>query len=104
MMGCTKKMPTMTDGYGELISRLRELSEWAEENIWEVPIDLPDRLKQAANALEYAQNGVDTNLYDQKEVHENVTVEVWRNSYTGKASIGWYKNTKGENDGCTYLD
>ena len=88
----TKKMPTMTDGYGELIARLRELAEWALANEWETPIDLSDRLTEAANALEYAQNGVDTNLYNEKEVHENVTVEVWRNSYTGKTSIGWYEN------------
>ena len=85
-------MPTMTDGYGELIARLRELAEWAEGEIWEVPIDLPDRLTEAANALEYAQNGVDTNLYNEKEVHENCTVQILRNSYTGKTSIGWYEN------------
>ena len=97
-------MPTITDGYGELIARLRELAEWAEGETWEVPIDLPDRLTEAANALEYAQNGVDTNLYNEKEVHKNVTVEVWRNTYTGKTSIGWYENTKGETNGSTYLN
>ena len=85
-------MPTMTDGYGELIARLRELAEWALANEWETPIDLSDGLTEAANALEYAQNGVDTNLYNEKEVHKNVTVEVWRNTYTGKTSIGWYEN------------
>ena len=86
----------MIDGYGELISRLRELAEWAEGNIWEVPIDLPDRLTQAANALENAQNGVESNLYDQEEVHDNCTVQILRNSYTGKISIGWYENKNKE--------
>ena len=32
------------------------------------------------------------NLYDECEVHENCTVEIWRNSKTGKISIGWYEN------------
>ena len=35
-----------------LIIRLREHAEWAEENLWEVPITLPDDLKAAADALE----------------------------------------------------
>ena len=86
----------MIDGYGELIARLRELGEWADGNEWETPIDLSDRLYQAANALEYAQNGVDTNLYNQEEVHDNCTVQILRNSYTGKISIGWYENQKEE--------
>lgn len=36
----------------ELISRLREHAEWAEANIWEVPISLPDDLREAADAIE----------------------------------------------------
>ena len=39
-----------------LISRLREDAEWAEGNIWEVPITLPDDLKAAADALEQMTN------------------------------------------------
>lgn len=35
----------------ELISRLREHAEWAEANIWEVPITLPDDLREAADIL-----------------------------------------------------
>ena len=35
----------------ELITELRELAEWAEANIWEVPINLPDVLNQAADEL-----------------------------------------------------
>lgn len=41
-----------------------------------------------------------TNVYDECEVHENCTVEIWKNSTTGKISIGWYENNdkpKGEN-------
>lgn len=36
----------------ELTARLREYAEWAEGNIWEVPIMLPDHLKQAADEIE----------------------------------------------------
>lgn len=38
--------------YEELVKALRENAEWAEGNIWEVPIMLPDNLKQAADAIE----------------------------------------------------
>jgi len=36
----------------ELIVALREQAEWADANIWEVPITLPDNLRQAADELE----------------------------------------------------
>ena len=29
----------------DLINELKELAEWAEANIWEVPIQLPDALR-----------------------------------------------------------
>lgn len=32
------------------------------------------------------------NVFDECEVHHNCTVEIWRNSKTGKISIGWYEN------------
>lgn len=57
--------------YEELVKALWENAEWAEENIWEVPIMLPDNLKQAADAIEElsednaALNGVVTNLLEQ---------------------------------------
>lgn len=35
-----------------LIGRLREYAEWAEGFCWDVPIDLPDTLKAAADLLE----------------------------------------------------
>lgn len=41
--------------YEELLKALRENAEWAEGNIWEVPIMLPDNLKQAADAIEELQ-------------------------------------------------
>lgn len=35
---------------------------------------------------------VDSNLYDEEEIHENCTVQILRNSVTGETSIGWYEN------------
>lgn len=51
-------MGEMVDALGEkptregLISTLREYADWADENIYEVPITLPDDLRSAADMLE----------------------------------------------------
>lgn len=34
---------------------------------------------------------IESNVYDECEIHENCTVEIWRNSDTGEVSIGWYE-------------
>ena len=39
-----------------LIARLREHAEWADAEIWDVPITLPDDLRAAADKLERATN------------------------------------------------
>ena len=31
-------------------------------------------------------------IYDEEEIHDNCTVQIWRNSHTGQTSIGWWKN------------
>lgn len=36
----------------QLVNDLREYAEWAEANIWEVPIMLPDVLNTAAEIIE----------------------------------------------------
>ena len=35
---------------------------------------------------------VETNVFDQREIHTNCTVEIWSSSATGEVSIGWYEN------------
>lgn len=35
---------------------------------------------------------IESNVYDECEIHENCTVEIWKNSVTGETSIGWYEN------------
>lgn len=42
------------------------------------------------NAHEIAN--VQVSIYDEEEIYENCTVQVWRNSVTGEESIGWWKN------------
>lgn len=36
--------------------------------------------------------GVESNLFDEREIHTNCTVEIFRNSVTGEISIGWWDN------------
>ena len=47
-----------------------------------------------SNCKEYTDgwSSVANNFYNEREVHRNCTVEIWKNSYTGKVSIGWYEN------------
>lgn len=32
------------------------------------------------------------NIFDEREIIENCTVEIWHNSITDEYSIGWWKN------------
>lgn len=34
---------------------------------------------------------VETNIYDEEELHHNCTVQILRNSITGETSIGWWE-------------
>ena len=42
------------------------------------------------------QARVETNMYDQEEVHPNCTVQVLRNSVTGEVSVGWWDNKEAQ--------
>lgn len=33
-------------------------------------------------------------VFDEEEIHENCTVQIWRNSKTGEESVGWWENGK----------
>lgn len=35
-----------------------------------------------------------TLFFDEEEIHENCTVEIWKNSATGECSVGWKPNTE----------
>lgn len=44
----------------ELVKRLREYTEWARANEWEVPITLADALEAAADTIERLDNFADS--------------------------------------------
>ena len=44
---------------------------------------------------EMKQKKVETNIYNEEEIHENCTVVIWRNNETGEQSIGWRENGDG---------
>lgn len=50
-----------------LIKYLRDFREWAESNIYEVPIDLPDVLSRAADVIENMEKHIEVL---QKEVEK----------------------------------
>lgn len=31
-------------------------------------------------------------VYNEEEIHENCTVQVWRNTVTGETSVGWWQD------------
>ena len=35
---------------------------------------------------------VETNVFDESEIHENCTVQILKSSVTGQKSIGWWPN------------
>lgn len=42
---------------------------------------------------------VESNIYDEEEIHENCTVQILRNSVTGDVSVGWWENVgEGEDE------
>ena len=50
-----------------IIEDLRDFKEWAESNIYEVPIDLPDVLSRAADVIENMEKHIEVL---QKEVED----------------------------------
>ena len=42
-----------------LIENLHDLREWAESNIYDVPIDLPDVLSRAADVIEIMEKHIE---------------------------------------------
>jgi hypothetical protein len=81
--------------YEELVNALRENAEWAEGNIWEVPIMLPDNLKQAADAIEELSKPKWISVEERlPEEGKNVLVCICAD---GKYDItrGWYDKKQG---------
>lgn len=43
-------------------------------------------------ALRSGIRAVRMNIFDEREIHEDCTVEILRSSITGETSIGWWEN------------
>ena len=61
-----------------LIENLRDLREWAESNIYEVPIDLPDVLSRAADVIENMEKHIEV-------LQKEVEITRRRNEYLENA-------------------
>lgn len=52
-------------------------------------------MKKALCYLRNAETVVDmveSNIFDEEEIHENCTVQILKNSVTGQCSVGWWEN------------
>lgn len=60
-----------------------------------IPNETPQAIDMAIAALEKQEGkkpiAVETNIYDQEEIHHNCTVQVLTNSVTGEVSVGWWE-------------
>ena len=63
-----------------LIENLRDLREWAESNIYEVPIDLPDVLFRAADVIENMEKHIEV-------LQKEVEITRRRNEYLEDAMV-----------------
>ena len=54
--------------------------------------------KAAAEAIDGLIHPESSGIYDIEEIHENCTVEIWKNSITGEVSIGWYEGERNPKD------
>lgn len=54
--------------------------------------DYNEEIKQYSGLLDDGDYDIDCNIYDQVEEISNCTVQILRNSVTGKESVGWKQN------------
>lgn len=69
-----------------LMVTLDDLSRALEE--WRLEMEAGDDEPPAETRL------VEANIYDEVEVHKDVTVQILRNSVTGETSFGWWEEEK----------
>lgn len=73
------------DGYCVADSTVRYMgssSETPKERPQDCPISEPEPVVNMTSVA----------IFDQEEIHENCTVQVWKNSVTGECSVGWWEN------------
>ena len=76
--------------YAGLIEDLEELAEWADENIYEVPINLPDTLRDAAGAIKnlydrYIKSEIDATNYYGALIQANAELEKYKEADNNEA-------------------
>ena len=80
---CTKcPFEAFGDCYGSKVKRIMDIEDYMERG--ERHPDCP--------LVELPQQTVETNLFDQEEIHHNCTVQILKNSITGEVSVGWWEN------------
>ena len=88
--------------YSAISKRLRRYSENCVA--YKLDADFANAVTDAADAIEeliaelvttrnqLQQQTIETNIFDQEEIHPNCTVQILRNSVTGEVSVGWWEN------------
>ena len=81
--------------YEELVERLRycantDVKDCESCGYFKYGCSLTSLMMAAAEAVDGFIHPETSGLYDLEELHENVTVQVWKNSITGEVSVGWY--------------
>lgn len=74
-----------------------ENSEGAKvENAYAFYLGLPIFVERQIDELDKFVNNstqiIETNIFNEREVYNNCTVEIWKNSYNGQISVGWFEN------------
>lgn len=75
----------------EVLKDYHESQTCINEIIGELGDEFCDAIGLAIAALEKSRVTVETNIYDQEEIHHNCTVQILTNSVTGDVSVGWWK-------------
>ena len=76
--------------YTELIEDLKVLAEWADGNIYEVPINLPGTLRVAAKAIKgyndrYIKSEIDATNYYGALIQANAELEKYKEADNNEA-------------------
>lgn len=78
----------------------QEMTDHIIGRIRQMQISLDDRVAlvgmltalQTRHEMDCSSQTVETNTFDEEEIHENCTVQILRNSVTGEVSVGWWEN------------
>lgn len=78
-----------------LIKDLRDFREWAESNIYEVPIELPDVLSRAADVIENMEKHIEV-------LQKEVEITRRHNEYLGDTMVTLIRKAERRNKYARY--